>query len=196
LLVFVISIVIFGGCTVVIKLFTGKRIGFILKAMKEVIIISLGTRNSFAAIPSAIDASQNMLGLQKDIVNLVLPLGITMCRFGNVMLFSVFSIFAARLYHHSIDIQTVFIIATISILAAMAASGAPGIVARTMIAMVLTPLGIPSQAIIIMLITIDPMIDPITTLINIYPNCAATAVIAGSKKFHPKYVAKEGCFDA
>lgn len=196
LLVLVISIVIFICSTIVIKLFTRKSIGFILRAVKDVIIIALGTRNSFAAIPSAIEASQNKLGLNKNGVNLVLPLGITMCRYGNIMLFSIFSVFAARLYYHKIDLQTVLIIITISILAAMAASGASGIVARTMISMVLTPLGIPAQAIIVMLITIDPIIDPIITLINIYPNCAATAVISSDRKIIQKNFVKEGCLDA
>lgn len=112
------------------------------------------------------------------------------------MLFSICSVFAARLYNHSLDIKTVLTIIFISILAAMAASGAPGIIARTMIAMVLTPLGIPSQAIIVMLIAIDPIIDPFITVINVYPNCAATAIVSsGGAKMNNSLTA-EGCSDA
>jgi len=91
--------------------------------------------------------------------------------------------------------QTVIIIVTISVLAAMAASGAPGIIARTMIAMVLTPLGIPSQAIVVMLIAIDPIIDPLTTLINVYPNCAAAAIVSSSGKTKPDSLRKEECLN-
>lgn len=161
--------------------------------MKDTIIISLGTRNSFAAIPSAIEAFQNRLELDPERVNLTMPLGITICRYGNVMLFSICSVFAARLYNHKLDIQTIVIIVCISVLAAMAASGAPGIIARTMIAMVLTPLGIPAQAIIVMLIAIDPIIDPLTTLINVYPNCAVTAIVSGSKKTKTKSFGEIEC---
>jgi len=61
----------------------------------------------------------------------------------------------------------------------MAASGAPGIVSRSMIAMVLSPLGIPAGAIIVVLLTIDPIIDPIITLVNTYPNFAVATIFAG-----------------
>ena len=195
LLILIVSIFIFTGCTIIISLFTGKSINSILYAMKDTIIISLGTRNSFAAIPLAIDAFQNRLGMDPDRVNLTLPLGITICRYGNVMIFSICSVFAARLYSHKLDMQTVIIIVTISVLAAMAASGAPGIIARTMIAMVLTPLGIPSQAIVVMLIAIDPIIDPLTTLINVYPNCAAAAIVSSSGKTKPDSLRKEECLN-
>ena len=61
---------------------------------------------------------------------------------------------------------------------AMAASGAPSLISRTMISIVLLPLDIPSGAIIILLLAIDPIIDPIITLISTYPNYALTAMIA------------------
>lgn len=196
LLIFILVILIFVGCSIVMKLSTGKSINAMLSAMKDTIIISLGTRNSFAAIPSAIDTFQNKLGMDPDRVNLTLPLGITICRYGNVMIFSTCSVFAARLYNHKIDIQTFIIIVFISVLAAMATSGAPGIIARTMIAMVLTPLGIPAQAIIIMLIAIDPIIDPFTTLINVYPNCAAAVVVSSGGNAESDSLREEGCVNA
>lgn len=192
LLILLVSMLVFVACTVIIRLYTGKSTGSILSAMKDTVIISLGTRNSFAAIPPSIDAFQNRLGADPDRVNLTLPLGITICRYGNIMVFSISSVFAARLYNHRIDLQTVAVIVLISVLAAMAASGAPGVIARTMVAMVLTPLGIPSQAIIVMLIAIDPVIDPLTTLINVYPNCAAAAVVSGNGKEKADPIREEG----
>lgn len=193
LLILSVSILIFAGCLIIIRVYTGKSINKIFSAMKDTIIISLGTRNSFAAIPSAIDAFQNKLDMDPDRVNLTLPLGITICRYGNVMIFSICSVFAARLYNHKLDLQTVIIIVFISVLAAMAASGAPGIIARTMIAMVLTPLGIPAQAIVIMLIAIDPIIDPLTTLINVIPNCAAAAIVSSGGTTKPESLGEEEC---
>ena len=60
----------------------------------------------------------------------------------------------------------------------MAASGAPSIVSRSMISMVLAPLGIPAEAIIVILLAIDPIVDPVITLVSTYPNYAVTAIIA------------------
>lgn len=43
--------------------------------MKDTLIIALGTRNSFAAVPSAIEAFQGRLAMDPDRVNLTLPFG-------------------------------------------------------------------------------------------------------------------------
>jgi proton glutamate symport protein len=48
-----------------------------------------------------------------------------------------------------------------------------------MVSIVLLPLGLPAQAIIILLIAIYPIIDPITTVANVQTNLAIGAVIAG-----------------
>ena len=45
--------------------------------------------------------------------------------------------------------------------------------------MVLAPLGIPAEAIIVILLAIDPLVDPVITLVSTYPNYAVTAIIAG-----------------
>jgi len=40
------------------------------------------------------------------------------------------------------------------------------------------PLGIPAEAIIVILLAIDPIVDPVITLVSTYPNYAVTAIIA------------------
>ncbi len=47
--------------------------------------------------------------------------------------------------------------------------------------MVLAPLGIPAEAIIVILLAIDPIVDPVITLVSTYPNYAVTAIIAGDE---------------
>jgi proton glutamate symport protein len=147
------------------------------KYLGEVIILCLGTRNSFAAIPGSIAGVKESLKTQDERIGIVIPLGVTLCRYGNVMTFSIGAIFAMQLYGFAIKPESILIIIVTSILASMATSGTPGIVSRTMIALVLGPLGIPSSAIIVILIALDPILDPIITLINVYPNCVAAASV-------------------
>jgi Na+/H+-dicarboxylate symporter len=47
-----------------------------------------------------------------------------------------------------------------------------------MIAFTLEPLGLPTSVAIILLIAIDPIVDPILTALNVHANCAMTVVLA------------------
>jgi len=47
-----------------------------------------------------------------------------------------------------------------------------------MIAFKLNPLGVPTSVAIILLITIDPIVDPILTALNVQTTCAMTVVLA------------------
>lgn len=178
LMIYLASIIIFAAVTLIIWKKSNKSYKKQIKSMGETLMICLGTRNSFAALPSAITALSEELEFDSDKVNLSVPLGVSICRFGNVMVFSIGAIFASQLYGYSLGIEEFAIVIIVSVLAGMATSGAPGIIARTMIGMVLTPLGIPSAAIVALLLAIDPVIDPLTTVINVYPNLGAAAFIA------------------
>lgn len=45
-----------------------------------------------------------------------------------------------------------------------------------MIAMILDPLGLPSNVAVILLVAIDPVVDPIVTALNVYANCTLGVV--------------------
>ena len=66
----------------------------------------------------------------------------------------------------------------LSVLTAVAGAGTPGIIAVAMLSIIFTPLGLPSSAMIVLLLAINPVIEPVTTLTNVYANCAATVLIA------------------
>jgi len=164
--------------TLVIQRMTRVSVVTVLMALRKTIIISFGTRNGFAAMPAALDAMSRELSMDEETCKLVIPLGITLCRFGTVMAFALISMFFAQLYGITLaPFDYIFIIAG-SVLAAIASAGTPGIVALTMLSLIFTPLGLPLEAAITLMLAIDPIIDPIMTLVNVHTNCAATAVIA------------------
>ena len=186
-LIYIASLAIFLVSSIVIWKFSGKPYLLQFKALKDAILIAMGTRSSYAALPSAISGLCHQLELDRDRTNLTVPLGFALCKFGKVLIFCIGAVFAAHLYDRPLDPGSILIIIVSSILAGMAASGAPSIVSRGMIAMVLVPLGIPAEAIIVILLAIDPLIDPVITLISTYPNYAAAAIIAGNPaSSHPK----------
>ncbi len=178
ILIYMSSLLIFFISTLIIWRYSRGSYFTQFAALKDAIVIALGTRSSFAALPSAITGLVEGLQLNKDRANLTVALGFTLCKYGKILIFCIGAVFAAHLYDHTLGLESYLIIIISSILAAMAASGAPSLVSRTMISMVLLPLGIPAEAIIVILLAIDPIVDPILTLISTYPNYALTAIIA------------------
>jgi len=147
-------------------------------ALKEAFVVALGTSSSFASIPAALNGLQNKLHLDKQSTNLVVPLGINLNPHGSAMHFAISAVFVAQLYGVPLDSTSLIIILIASILAGLAATGAPGPGALSMIALILDPLGLPVATAVILLAAIDPIVDPIVTLTTVHANCAASTVIA------------------
>ncbi|GAB6174410.1 cation:dicarboxylase symporter family transporter [Paradesulfitobacterium aromaticivorans] len=171
----VIFLVLVG--TLIISFVAKKNFFSVLSALRDPIVIAFGTSNSFAAMPTVLDTLRERFRLSQDMVNLIVPLSIVICRYSMVLVFSVGSLFMLQLYHYPIGIQQLLLIFGGSILAALAGAGAPAVVALSMISIVLTPLNLPAGAAIILLLAINPLIDPVLTILNVYFACAATLVV-------------------
>lgn len=166
----------FYGMAIAIK--TGGSFFHSFSALKETFVVALGTSSSFATIPAALRELQDKLHLDKRSTNLVVPLGINLNPHGSVMYFAISAVFISQLYGVSLNGSSLAIILIGSILAGLAATGAPGIGALSMIALVLEPLGLPVATAVILLAAIDPIIDPIITLTTVHANCAAATLVA------------------
>ena len=177
-LIYIASIAICLISLLVVSRYTRFNYYQVFKGLKDAMIIALGTRNGFAAIPSMLEGLHDQLKLDKDRLNLVVPLGITLCRYGSVLVFSLTTVFAMYLYNHPITVGNILITFITSILAAMATVGLPGLLVYSMISIVLTPLGIPAAAIVIVLITLDSIMDPVLTLLNVCLSSAVASIIA------------------
>jgi ABC-type amino acid transport substrate-binding protein len=68
------------------------------------------------------------------------------------------------------------------IFAGTATAGASGIVTLSVISMVLSPLNLPVEAILVIFMAIDPIIDPFRTFLLVYGNISATTLISGKRK--------------
>ncbi|NEQ40199.1 MAG: dicarboxylate/amino acid:cation symporter [Okeania sp. SIO3I5] len=154
----------------------------VIITLKKPAILALVTRSSFTCLPSSISSLAEELNFNKQTVNLVIPLAITVCRFGPVAYFAATSVFVVQLYNNQLNLSSSMIIIMASILAGMATAGATGILTLTVLDLVLKPLGLPLEAILVLLIAIDPIIDPFRTLVIVHTGIAATAAIADSKQ--------------
>lgn len=173
-------------CTLIIWKQTKFSLAHVLSALREPTILALATSSSLACIPSAIASLSETLKFDRETIQLVTPLSITICRFGSVTYFALSTLFVAQLYHKELSTVHLGIIIVVSILAGMATSGATGVITLTMLDIVLSPLKLPLEAVLVLFIAIDPIMDPFRTLCIVQTGMATTAVIAEPEKARVK----------
>jgi proton glutamate symport protein len=153
-----------------------------LKAVKEPLIVAVGTSSRFAAIPAALRAVSTELRRDPISVNLVIPLGMNINLQGSAYYFTLAALFTTQLYGHTLTPVEYLMLPMTGIFAAIAASDAPGIAAIGIISIILEPLGIPSGVTVILLSVIDPIIDPIVSVADVHGNCASALIITAEKQ--------------
>ncbi|MDR0584116.1 MAG: cation:dicarboxylase symporter family transporter [Treponema sp.] len=177
------TVVLFIIITLIIWVRSGIANPFkVLSLLFEPIMLAFATRNSMATLPSAITCLDDKMSFDRTTVNLTLPLGMTLGRFGNVFYFAVAVFFVVQIYGielAAVQYVTVFLGV---IFAGTATAGASGIVTLSVIGIVLSPLNLPVEAVLIIFMAIDPIIDPFRTFLLVYGNMGATTLIAGKRK--------------
>ncbi|WP_455381909.1 cation:dicarboxylate symporter family transporter [Salinispira pacifica] len=177
LIFYAVGIVVFLIDVAIIWRRSHERLGRVMKALLDPIIVSLVTRSSFATLPTAIKALEQKLGFYERSTNLFLSLGITLGRFGNIIYFAIAALFVAQLYGIDMNVSRYGIVVVGSVFAGMATAGASGIATLNLLSIVLGPLGLPLEAVLIIFIAIDAIADPLRTMLIIITNMAANALI-------------------
>lgn len=178
-----VGLILFFISSIIIWKRSNKKYVEQFKYLKEAIMISIFTRSSYAAIPYAAKGIKETIDGDGNKSNLAVNLGVAIFRYGSIMIFTVCSVFAIYLFNKELTFNTIIIIIVASIFAATATSGAPGIIGLTLIDIVLVSLGLPTGgAMFIVMLTLIPVIDPIDTIINVYPNCAVAAINSNISK--------------
>lgn len=142
----------------------------LVSALREATFVAFGTTSSFATLPATLRGLKAGLGMDRHVVDLVMLLGITLNPPGSVFHFSIATVFLANLYGVSLDAGQMVFVLVASVLAGLAAAGAPGVAALSMMSLILIPLGLPVEVAIILLVAIDPIVDPVLTVVNVQAN--------------------------
>ncbi|HAN45122.1 MAG TPA: dicarboxylate/amino acid:cation symporter [Cyanobacteria bacterium UBA8156] len=140
-------------------------------------VLALATANALACLPAAIGAMTE-LRFVRQTTDLVIPLGVTLGRFGQIAYFALATVFVAQLYQMSLGLGQLAMVGVGSILAGLASSGATGLVTLSTLGVVLQPLGLPLEAVLALFVAIDALVDPMRTLCTLHGGMAATAAVA------------------
>ncbi|QHW32316.1 dicarboxylate/amino acid:cation symporter [Paenibacillus rhizovicinus] len=154
----------------------------VVRGLKEPLWIAFGTQNSIATMPYVLETLKSRFRLNANTVNLVVPLGIVLCRYSMVLTYTTGIVFIAQLYGVSLGPQGLLVALFGSILTAVAGAGSPGIVSIAMISLIANPLHLPYATGVILLMAVNPIIDPGVTTASVMMNCVSTVMIAGAEE--------------
>jgi len=142
--------------------------------MLQVILTAIGTDSSAATLPVNIEYTKKF-GVNSKIVQIVLPLGVTLNMNGTALYEAVAAMFVAQLHGIKLNAGQTIIVALTSTLAAVGAAGIPeaGLITMTM---VFTAVGLPLSD-IGLLLTIDWFLDRMRTVVNCLSDSICAAIV-------------------
>jgi len=169
-----LTIVVLG--TIVIWKRSGLDLMTVIRETKETLIVAISSRSSLACIPYAQEALHK-LHFDKGGVELTVPLSFTVNRIGSIVYYAIATVFIANIYDSPLGVTGLAVVLFGSILAGLASAGTTGILTVATVAVVCDLLKLPSEAVLVLLIAVDPLMDMIRTASHVHGNVAVTAFV-------------------
>lgn len=162
--------------TLVIWIRAGGNIMHVIRETKETLIVAISSRSSLACIPYAQEALHR-LKFERSGIELTVPLSFTVNRIGSIVYYAIATVFIANIYDMAMTPTALLIVLFGSILAGLASAGTTGILTVATVAVVCDLLKLPSEAVLVLLIAVDPLMDMIRTASHVHGNVAVTAFV-------------------
>jgi proton glutamate symport protein len=179
--IYLISLILMAANGLILKFYSGTSFTNTFFKLKNCLLIGFGTLSTIASIPATIEDMTDGLKFNRELINLVVTIGGVLIKFSMIILHSAAVIFTAQLYHVSLGLKGYILCVFLSSIASFACAGSPGVVAITLITIILTPLKLPSETIIVLLLAVNPILEPLLTSANIHTICASAAIIEGRR---------------
>ncbi len=162
----------------IIKFNTKASWGQVMNIMFEPILIAIVTQNSSNTIPPSVIALRRF-NYNVDLVQLLVPIGAIIGRFGFILYFGFSIVFALGVYGIDLSVTQYVLVSLIIALAGIATAGQEEVtIAMASLIVILTPMGIPLEGVLPLLFAIDLFIDPFRTALTVQVNCAAITSMA------------------
>ncbi|WP_244670704.1 dicarboxylate/amino acid:cation symporter [Rhodoplanes elegans] len=152
----------------------GERPIAVTRAIMEPVILGFSTRSSEVTLPVHMEKLRAM-GVPDRIIGVVLPLGYAFNRDGSIMYFALAVTFLAEAYGVPLTGSALFTILMVTTIASKGSANVPsgGLVA---VAMVLTAIGLPVEALAI-IAGVDAFLDMGRTAVNVFGNTVAVKLV-------------------
>lgn len=159
-----------------LKSLTGLNPMIFLRKMRTPQLFAFSTASSNATIPVTLRTVERRIGVDNSVASFTVPLGATINMDGTAIMQGVAVVFIAQVYGLDLNLAQILTVVLMATLASIGTAGVPG-VGLIMLAMVLNQIGLPVEA-ISLIIGIDRLLDMVRTAVNITGDAMVTTVVA------------------
>ncbi|KOP82636.1 dicarboxylate/amino acid:cation symporter [Cytobacillus solani] len=159
------------------------------KGFSPAMIVAFSTSSSSATLPISMKSAQNNLNVSKSVSGFVQPLGATINMDGTAIMQGVATVFIAQVYGSNLSLSQLLTILLTATLASIGTAGVPG-VGLIMLSMVLTSVGLPVEAIALVL-GVDRLLDMCRTSVNITGDAVCAVIVDRSEGKQEDLVSEE-----
>lgn len=150
-----------------------------LSYMKTALLTAFSTSSSNATLPLTMDTVEHKEGVSNSITSFTLPLGATINMDGTALYECVAAMFIAQIYGMELSILQQIVVLFTALLASIGAAGIP-MAGLVMITIILSYVGLPLEAVGIIL-AVDRPLDMLRTTVNVWSDSCGAVTIAKSE---------------
>jgi proton glutamate symport protein len=150
--------------------------GRFYKGMMPAMMVAFSTSSSAATLPVTMKQATEELGVDDEVANFVLPVGVTINMNGTSCYQAIAAVFIAQVFGIDLTIGQQILIVLTATLAAVGSPGVPG-GSIVMLIIVLTSVGIPVEGLALIL-GVDRPLDMLRTVLNITGDAATSVIVA------------------
>ena len=163
---------------VLVAVFTGKSPGFFFKGISPAQLLAFSTSSSAATLPVTMERVEEHLGVEKEVVSFVLPIGATVNMDGTSVYQAVAAVFIAQVFGFDLSMMDQLTIVFTATLASIGSAAVPsaGIV---MLVIVLESIGVPASG-IALIFAVDRPLDMCRTVVNVTGDATVAMLVAKS----------------
>jgi Na+/H+-dicarboxylate symporter len=159
-----------------VRLITGKKIGFFLKGISPAQLLAFSTSSSAATLPVTMERVHEHLGVEEDVSSFVLPIGATINMDGTSLYQAVAAVFIAQAFGMDLSLGAQLGIIATATLASIGSAAVPG-AGMVMLVIVLAQAGIP-EAGLALIFAVDRPLDMCRTAVNVTGDASVSMMVA------------------
>jgi proton glutamate symport protein len=159
-----------------VRLFTGKKVGFFLKGISPAQLLAFSTSSSAATLPVTMERVHEHLGVEEDVSSFVLPIGATINMDGTSLYQAVAAVFIAQAFGMDLSLSAQLGIIATATLASIGSAAVPG-AGMVMLVIVLAQAGIP-EAGLALIFAVDRPLDMCRTTVNVTGDASVSMLVA------------------
>lgn len=152
------------------------------KAFAPAMSVAFSTSSSSGTLPVSMKTAQENLKVPKQVSSFVQPLGATINMDGTAIMQGVATVFIAQVYAIDLSMADLVTVVLTAVLASIGTAGVPG-VGLIMLAMVLNQVGLPVEAIGLVL-GVDRLLDMMRTAVNITGDASCAVIVSRTEEKH------------